>query len=208
MKLGVAWVRQCVVAVSMLVMMTVMLGVAYPAVVWGVSRLDRSGAEGSAVTDSSGCVVGSSLIGVDPQVAPGLPDPYLHARVVGSADNAMAAGDPAASAASNQGPNSDKLARWIDERRTVIAEREGVRPEQVPADAVTGSGSGLDPDISVAYAQLQVPRLARVNGLSVEQVRTVIDRHTDGRQFGFLGEPTVNVLEVDLDLGLTAPNCG
>jgi K+-transporting ATPase ATPase C chain len=208
MKLGVAWVRQCVVAVSMLVMMTVMLGVAYPAVVWGVSRLDRSGAEGSAVTDSSGCVVGSSLIGVDPQVAPGLPDPYLHARVVGSADNAMAAGDPAASAASNQGPNSDKLARWIDERRTIIAEREGVRPEQVPADAVTGSGSGLDPDISVAYAQLQVPRLARVNGLSVEQVRTVIDRHTDGRQFGFLGEPTVNVLEVDLDLGLTAPNCG
>jgi K+-transporting ATPase ATPase C chain len=119
----------------------------------------------------------------------------------------MAPGDPAASAASNQGPNSEKLTRWIEERRTIIAEREGVQPEQVPADAVTGSGSSLDPDISEAYAQLQVPRLARVHGLSVQQVQAVIDRHTDGRQFGVLGEPTVTVLQVNLDLGLTAPDC-
>jgi K+-transporting ATPase ATPase C chain len=207
MKLGVAWMRQCVVAVAILVMMTVILGLAYPAVVWGVSRLDRSSAEGSAVTDSAGCVVGSSLIGIDPQVAAGQPDPYLHARVLGSADDPMAPGDPAASAASNQGPNSEKLTRWIEERRTIIADRERVRPDQVPADAVTGSGSGLDPDISEAYARLQVPRLARVHGLSVEQVQAVVDRHTDGRQFGVLGEPTVNVLQVNLDLGLSAPDC-
>jgi K+-transporting ATPase ATPase C chain len=201
------WIRQCTVAVAVLAAMTVILGIAYPAVVWGVSRLDTTSAEGSQVTDRNGCVVGSSLIGIDPQVAPGEPDRYLHARVLGSADDPMAPGDPAASAASNQGPNSEKLAGWITERRDLIATREGVAPDQVPADAVTGSGSGLDPQISEAYARLQVPRLARENGKSVEEIEQVISEHTAGRQLGFLGQARVNVLEVNLDLGLTAPGC-
>ena len=208
MKLGTTWIRQSVVAVAVLVMMTVILGVVYPAVVWGVSRIDRSSAEGSVVTDSAGCRVGSALIGIDPQTEPGRPDGYLHARVLGAADDPMAPGDPAASAASNQGPSSVTLAGWIESRRAIIAEREDVRPDQVPVDAVTGSGSSLDPHISPAYADIQVPRLARVHRMPSEQVREVIDSHTEGRQLGVLGEPRVNVLEVNLALGLTAPNCG
>ena len=208
MKLGTTWIRQSVVAVSVLVMMTVILGVVYPAVVWGVSRIDRSSAEGSVVTDSAGCRVGSALIGIDPEAEPGRPDGYLHARVLGAADDPMAPGDPAASAASNQGPSSVTLAGWIESRRAIIAEREDVRPDQVPVDAVTGSGSSLDPHISPAYADIQVPRLARVHRMPSEQVREVIDSHTEGRQLGVLGEPRVNVLEVNLALGLTAPNCG
>lgn len=208
MKLGTTWIRQSVVAVAVLVMMTVILGVVYPAVVWGVSSIDRSSAEGSVVTDSAGCRVGSALIGIDPQAEPGRPDGYLHARVLGAADDPMAPGDPAASAASNQGPSSVTLAGWIESRRAIIAEREDVRPDQVPVDAVTGSGSSLDPHISPAYADIQVPRLARVHRMPSEQVREVIDSHTEGRQLGVLGEPRVNVLEVNLALGLTAPNCG
>ncbi|PHV64598.1 potassium-transporting ATPase subunit C [Williamsia muralis] len=208
MKLGTTWIRQSVVAVSVLVMMTVILGVVYPAVVWGVSRIDRSSAEGSVVTDSAGCRVGSALIGIDPQAEPGRTDGYLHARVLGAADDPMAPGDPAASAASNQGPSSVTLAGWIESRRAIIAEREDVRPDKVPVDAVTGSGSSLDPHISPAYADIQVPRLARVHGMPPEQVREVIDSHTEGRQLGVLGEPRVNVLEVNLALGLSAPNCG
>lgn len=208
MKLGTTWIRQSVVAVAVLVMMTVILGVVYPAVVWGVSRIDRSSADGSVVTDSAGCRVGSALIGIDPQTEPGRPDGYLHARVLGAADDPMAPGDPAASAASNQGPSSVTLAGWIESRRAIIAEREDVRPDQVPVDAVTGSGSSLDPHISPAYADIQVPRLARVHRMPSEQVREVIDSHTEGRQLGVLGEPRVNVLEVNLALGLTAPNCG
>ncbi|MGY3555712.1 potassium-transporting ATPase subunit C [Williamsia sp. R60] len=208
MKLGTTWIRQSVVAVAVLVMMTVILGVVYPAVVWGVSRIDRSSAEGSVVTDSAGCRVGSALIGIDPQAEPGRPDGYLHARVLGAADDPMAPGDPAASAASNQGPSSVTLAGWIESRRAIVAEREDVRPDQVPVDAVTGSGSSLDPHISPAYADIQVPRLARVHGMPPEQVREVIDSHTEGRQLGVLGAPRVNVLEVNLALGLTAPVCG
>lgn len=202
-----AWIRQGVVALSVLVVMTVILGLAYPAVVWGVSRIGSTSAEGSQVTDSRGCVVGSSLIGIDPQVPAGEPDRYLHARVLGSADDPMAPGDPAASAASNQGPNSEKLAGWIDARRQVIAARESVDPARVPVDAVTGSGSSLDPHISQAYAELQVARIAKENQISPEQVRAVIADNTDGRQLGFLGQSTVNVLQVNLDLGLTAPSC-
>lgn len=203
-----SWIRQCVVGLSILLTMTVILGVAYPAVVWGVSRIGSTSAEGSQVTDSNGCVVGSSLIGIDLQVPEGEPDKYLHARVLGSADDPMAPGDPSASAASNQGPNSEKLAGWIDARRAIISTREGVMPAQVPPDAVTGSGSSLDPDISEAYAELQVPRIARENRISELQVRDIIKNNTDGRQLGFLGQPTVNVLQVNLGLGLTAPNCG
>ncbi len=202
-----SWLMQCVVGLSILLAMTLILGAGYPALVWAVSRVGSTSAEGSQVTDAGGCAVGSSLIGVDPRVQAGQPDKYLHARVLGSVDDPMAPGDPSASAASNQGPGSDKLAGWIDARRLIIATREGVTPAQVPPDAVTGSGSGLDPDISQAYAELQVPRIARENQISQERVRALIKAHTDGRQLGFLGQPGVNVLQVNVGLGLTAPNC-
>ncbi|NDZ97368.1 potassium-transporting ATPase subunit C [Streptomyces sp. SID6673] len=199
--------RQCAAAVGVLLALTVLLGVAYPAAVWAVSRIGAGSAEGSRLVDARGCAVGSSLIGVDPQAPAGQPDPYLHARVVGSADDPMAPGDPAASAASNKGPGNEDLKAWIDARRSIIARREGVAPSAVPADAVTGSGSDLDPDISQAYAALQVPRVARANGMSEQQVRAIVDQNTSARQWGFLGESRVNVVKVNLALGRTAPSC-
>lgn len=201
------FVRQLVTAIIALLALTVILGLAYPAVVWGVSRITSNSAEGSQITDAKGCNVGSSIIGVDPKVAAGAPDPYLHARVVGSADDPMAPGDPAASAPSNKGPNSSTLSEWIAARRAIIAERESVSPSAVPADAVTGSGSGLDPDISPAYAALQVPRLARENHLPEQRVRALIEENTSGRQLGFLGQARVNVLKVNLALGHTVTSC-
>lgn len=199
-----SFARQCVAAIGVLLALTVVVGVAYPTVVWAASRLNADAAEGSQATDSRGCAVGSTRIGIDPAAAPGTPDSYLHARVLGAEDDPMGTGDPAASAASNQGPNSEMLARNVNARRALIAERERVAPSEVPVDAVTGSGSGLDPDISPEYAELQVPRIARNSGRSEQQVRDIVARHTSGRQWGFLGQPRVNVLAVNLDLGHTA----
>lgn len=203
------FLRQLRVGVLVLLLLTVVVGAAYPAAVWAISRLHASGAEGSPLTDVNGCVVGSRLIGVDPQVPPGTPDPFFHLRVVGSvADgDAFTPGDPAAALPSNQGPSSEVLARFVEERRAMIATREGVSVQDVPVDAVTGSGSGVDPHISPAYAALQVPRVARVTGLGEQRVRELVAEHTDGRQLGFLGAERVNVPELNVALGSTAPRC-
>ena len=107
---------------------------------------------------------------------------------------------------SNYGPEEPALVKAIKERRAEIAEREGVDPSQVPPDAVTASGSGLDPDISVAYADLQVPRVAAANGLSEDDVRKLVDDNTAGRTWGVLGEPHVNVLMLNLAVREAAQN--
>lgn len=205
--------RQLRPALLAVVLATVVCGLVYPAAVWAVSRIGSDHAEGSALRDANGCVVGSALEGVDPSPAPGAPDPYFHTRVVGSSDEedpraaAMAPGDPAGGAPSNLGPSNPTLADWIATRRQVVAEREHVTPEAVPVDAVTGSGSGLDPHISPEYAAIQVPRVARENRLDEARVRELVDEHTDGRQLGVLGQPRVKVAELNVALGLTAPDC-
>ena len=123
-------------------------------------------------------------------------------------DDLFAPGDPAASAASNLGPSSETLAAPSSMRGALGSpRRENVDPDAVPVDAVTGPGSGLDPHISPAYAAIQVPRVARVNGLSEDRVRELVAEHTDPRTFGFLGAERVNVGELNLALGLTAPGC-
>lgn len=190
--------RHAMVGLVVLLAFTAVLGVGYPVLVWGFSRTVAASADGSLVRDDAGCPAGSGLIGTDLQVPAGQPDPYLHGRV---------SGDPAVSGPSNLGPNSPRLRDLVEERRAVIAAREGVDPARVPADAVTGSGSGLDPHISPEYAALQIPRLARVNDRTPEQVRAVVRRHTEGRQFGFLGSSRVNVLAVNSDLGHRVPDC-
>jgi potassium-transporting ATPase KdpC subunit len=106
-------------------------------------------------------------------------------------------GDPSTSGGSNQGGFSAKLLDQVRERRALIATREAVDPAQVPADAVTASSSGVDPHISPAYADLQVPRVARVTGLPEAQVRQLVADATDGRVLGILGEPAVNVPRLD-----------
>lgn len=108
--------------------------------------------------------------------------------------------DGAASSGSNLGPENPDLVAAIEERKTAIAEREGVSPDEVPADAVTASGSGLDPHISVAYALLQVPRVAEARGMSEQDVRAVVESRIQGRDLGFLGEERINVAELNLAL--------
>ncbi|MGV0157202.1 potassium-transporting ATPase subunit C [Rhodococcus sp. GB-02] len=209
MRFTIGFAKQVWAGLLVLLALTIVLGVIYPAAVWGVSRISSGSAEGSPVTDAAGCVVGSAWVGVDPQVAEGQQDPFFHNRVVGSVsdEDAFATGDPAAALPSNQGPSSEILAGFIIERRAAIAAREGVDPTSVPVDAVTGSGSGIDPHISPAYAELQVARVAANNGISEDKVRDLVAEHTDGRQLGFLGAERVNVLELNLALGLTAPTC-
>ncbi|MFW0789354.1 potassium-transporting ATPase subunit C [Gordonia sp. CPCC 205333] len=199
--------RQLAVAFAVLAALTVVLGLAYPAGVWLVSRIDSHAAEGSRMSDARGCGIGSSLIGVDPKPGVGQADWYLHSRVAGTVDDAMAPGDPAASAASNLGPNNPDLHTRIDLRRSYIAARDGVAPSAVPVDAVTGSGSGLDPDISITYANLQIARIAREGRLPESKVRQIIADNTAGRQWGFLGQPRVNVVRVNVALGHVVAVC-
>ena len=105
--------------------------------------------------------------------------------------------DALGSAASQLGPNNPDLIAAIEERRAAVAAFEGVPPESVPADALTGSGSGLDPEISPAYAAIQVARVARTRGVDEARVQELVKEHTRGRTLGFLGEPRVNVVELN-----------
>jgi potassium-transporting ATPase KdpC subunit len=209
MRFAIGFLKQVWAGLLVLLALTAILGVLYPAAVWGVGRIASGSAEGSPVHDAAGCVVGSRWVGVDPQVPAGEPDPFFHNRVVGSVADGdpFAPGDPAAALPGNQGPSSEVLAGFIEARRAAVAEREGVPAQDVPVDAVTGSGSGIDPHISPAYAQLQVPRVAEVTGLGEDRVRELVAEHTEGRQLGFLGAERVNVLELNVALGLTAPGC-
>lgn len=194
-------VRTHLSALRMLLVMTVVLGVAYPLLVTGVSQAAFHHQANGSLVKVDGRVVGSSLIGQtfdlpkkNPNNAdePARPDPkWFQPRP-------SAGGyDPAATGASNLGPNSEELARTFRERREAIAAFDGVQPTQVPTDALTASGSGLDPDISPAYAREQVARVARARGLDQARVAALVERHIQGRNLGFLGQQHVNVLELN-----------
>ncbi|WP_031468883.1 K(+)-transporting ATPase subunit C [Sciscionella sediminilitoris] len=199
MRWFTAVLRQAGAGLRLLIVLTVILGICYPLAVYGVSRIPglQSNAEGSQVK-LDGQVVGSRLIGVDPVAKNPAADPYFHNRASASAKGALGPADPSTSGGSNLSGDSTELRGLVLERKEAIAKREGVTPDRVPADAVTASGSGLDPDISPAYAALQAPRVARVNHLDPGAVRRVIAEHTAGRQLGVLGAPTVNVLQLNL----------
>jgi K+-transporting ATPase ATPase C chain len=177
------------IAILMTVVTTVLLGVIYPLVVTGLAQvLFHDKANGQLVV-RNGQVVGSRIIG-QAFTAPG----YLHSRP-SAAGNGY---DAANSGGTNLGPTNHLL---IDRVSSDVARLQAENPGQpVPIDLVTTSASGLDPDITPAAAEFQVPRLARERGLSDDQVRHIIRQHTQGRQLGFLGEPRVNVLEVNLAL--------
>jgi potassium-transporting ATPase KdpC subunit len=184
-------IRRGIVA---LVVFTVVCGLAYPLLVTGIGQAAfRKTASGSLVTRDAK-VVGSSLIGQsfgsDPKWFWGRPS---------------AAGkdgyDPTASGASNLGPTSKALAEDVKERLDAILKADpGTTAAQVPAELVTASASGLDPDISPAAAEFQVNRVARARGLDPSIVRALVKAHTEGRMLGVLGEPRVNVLELNLAL--------
>lgn len=171
-------------AIVMIGLFTLVLGGAYPLVVTGVAQgLFPAQANGSLVRDDRGQVVGSALIG-----QPFASAAYLHPRPSAAGDGY----DASASSGSNLGPLNPDLAARVAEEAVAIRTEDG--NGVIPADAVTASASGLDPDISPAYARLQAARIAGARGIPVEQVQSVIDAHTEGRTLGFLGQPHVNVL--------------
>ncbi|MGW4057433.1 potassium-transporting ATPase subunit C [Amycolatopsis sp. NPDC004747] len=189
-------VKQTWAGLRVLLVMTVLLGVLYPLAVWAVARIPglEGNAEGSLVTQN-GQAVGSTLIGVDPVPADPAHDPWFHTRPSALAKDALGPGDPSTSGASNKGPYNEDLVKTIGERKDAIAQREGVTPDQVPPDAVTASGSGLDPAISVAYADLQAARVAKNTGLPLDRVKQLIEQNTSGAG---IGVPGVNVLPLNL----------
>jgi K+-transporting ATPase ATPase C chain len=191
-----ALVRQTAVGLRVLLVCTVLLGVLYPLGIWAVSRLPglAAPAEGSVI-NVNGQAVGSALIGIDPVPADPSHDPYFHTRPSASASTALGQGNPSSSGGSNKGDFNSDLVAIIQQRKQEIAQREGVPVSAVPADAVTASGSGVDPDISVAYADLQVARVARTTGLPMATVQQLVAEHTTG--YG-IGIPGVNVLELNL----------
>jgi len=175
---------------------TVLVGIAYPLLVTGAAAVVAPWrANGSLVTDTgehttdAGEAVGSELIGqlVD--------DPALFQPRPSAAGDGY---DTLSTYGSNYGPEDPDLITAIKERKAEVAEREGVRESDVPPDAVTASGSGLDPHISVEYADLQVPRVAAANDLDEADVRRLVDDNTTGRPLGVLGEPAVNVLLLNI----------
>jgi K+-transporting ATPase ATPase C chain len=208
--------RQLAAALRVFLVLSVLLGIAYPLAMTALAQLVFPRQADGSLVESGGKVVGSELIGQAFTVqstenggpatdADGLPvmapDPaYFQMR-----PSAAGTGyDPLATSASNLGPENEDLVALIEERRTAAAELDGVEPAAVPADALLASGSGLDPHISPAYAAQQVARVARERGLEVAEVRRLVADHTDGRALGFLGEPAVNVLMLNLALDARA----
>lgn len=186
-----ASLRRAVVATLVLAVVT---GGLYPLVVWALAQgLFPVQARGSLVVDANGVIRGSRLIG---QGFTG--ERYFHPRPSAAGANGY---DASSSGGSNLGPTSRKLRDLIQERIAIYRAENGV-PETnaVPADAVTASASGLDPHISPANARIQATRVARVRGLTPSQVETLIAAHTDPAGLGFLGQPGVNVLTLNLAL--------
>jgi potassium-transporting ATPase KdpC subunit len=182
--------KQSLAGLRILIVLTVLLGVVYPLGVWAVSRLPglRAAAEGSMTQ------AGSALIGVDPVAQDPDHDPYFHTRPSAGSKDPLGPGDPSTSGGSNKGSGNEDLVALVQQRKDLIARREGVEESQIPPDAVTASASGLDPQISPAYANLQVTRVARENGLAESQLRQLVtDNTTQG-----IGTPGVNVLKLNL----------
>ena len=189
--------RQYWVAIRAMLIFTAVLGIGYTAVITGVGQLALNSNANGSLVEADGQTVGSSLIGQSFTDADGaaLPE-WFQSRPSAAGDGY----DGSASSGSNYGPESDDLKAAITDRRSAIAELEGVDEDDIPADALTASASGLDPHISPAYARLQVERVAEARDLPVAEVRDLVDAHVQSPDVGFLGEPTVNVLELNIAL--------
>ena len=186
------FIRQVRPAFLAVVVFTVICGLAYPLVVTAVAQLGWKDTANGSLIDRNGVVVGSELIG-----QPFTSAQYFHPRPSAAGDGY----DGAASSGSNLGPNNEEFLATVAFRVAAYRADNGLGPtELVPVDAVTASASGLDPHISVRNADLQAPRVASARGLELDQVLALIDDHTTQRPLGILGDPGVNVLELNLAL--------
>jgi len=181
-------------AVLLTVVLTVLLGIVYPLLMTGISQvLFPNQANGSLIRDSSGTVIGSGLLGqnfTQPE--------YFHPRPSAAGADGY---DATASGGSNLAPTNQKLIDAVTDRTAAYRAENGLAADApVPVDAVTTSASGLDPDISPANALIQVSRVAKARGMTEDQVRSMVYQYTEGRTFGILGEPRVNVLRLNLAL--------
>ena len=187
--------KNLLTAILMTIVTTILLGLIYPLLVTGLAQVAfPDQANGQLIRRADGTIIGSRIIG-QPFTGPG----YFHSR-----PSAAGAGyDASASSGSNLGPTSQKL---IDRVKAQVEDLQKENPSKpIPIDLVTTSGSGLDPHISPAAADFQIPRVARERGLNENDVRQIVSVHTEGRTFGLLGEPRVNVLELNLDLDKRKP---
>jgi K+-transporting ATPase ATPase C chain len=183
-----------IVAMKFTLITTLLFGLVYPLAVTGLSHLLFPKQANGSLIEKNGQILGSRLIG-----QPFTSDKYFHSR-----PSAAGSGyDATASSGSNLGPTNQQL---VDRVKQDVAKLQQENPGvAIPADLVTTSGSGLDPDISPAAAEFQIPRIARARGIHVETLRPLVARHTQQRQWGILGEARVNVLELNLDLDASSP---
>ncbi len=187
--------RTHAVAARCLLLLTLVLGLAYPLAITAAGQLALPWQANGSALASGGVTVGSSLIGQSFTDEQGRPlQRYFQPRPSAAGDGY----DGAASGGSNLGSQNPELVATITQRRHDIASLEAVPPADIPADALTASASGLDPHISPEYALLQVRRVAAARGLSEASVRRLVEASIQGRELGFLGEPTVNVLRLNL----------
>ena len=198
------WFRQHIAALRTLLVFTVICGIIYPLVMWGIGQVAfHNQANGSLVT-YNGKVVGSSLLCQEFVYANGNPIPqYFQPRpsdaiLAGAKDDYGC--DPRYSTASNLGPNNPVLIKNIKQEQQEIAKFDHVKISQIPADAVTASGSGLDPDISPQNAAIQADRIAAARHVSPAAIMALVKQYTQGRTLGFLGEPRVDVLNLNIAL--------
>jgi potassium-transporting ATPase KdpC subunit len=190
-------VRTHWVAIRAMLLFTLVLGVGYTLVVTGIGQLALPAQANGSVVRSGDEVAGSALIGQSFTDADGNPLPeWFQSRPSAAGDGY----DAGASSGSNWGPENGDLIAAIEERQAQIAEFDGVSVDEIPADAVTASSSGLDPHISPEYALLQVARVAEARGLEESEVRELVESRIQARDLGYLGEPTVNVLQLNLAL--------
>jgi len=190
-------IRPLWTALRALLVLTVVLGLAYPLAITAIGQLALPSQSNGTLLSSDGEVIGSSLIGqsfTDDDGA-ALPE-WFQSR----ASAAGAGYDGGASSGSNYGPENTDLIAAIEDRKAAVAEREGIPESEVPADAVTASASGLDPHISPEYALIQVARVAQARGLDEASIRSLVESRIQERDLGYLGEPRVNVLELNLAL--------
>ena len=184
--------REFWISVRMTIVLTLLLGIVYPVVMTVIGHVFFAHQADGSLVQRNSTVVGSELIGQS-----FASNKYFHSRPSAAGNNGY---DPTSSSGSNLGPTNKTLIDAVSKRVKDTSEAEGVPASQVPIDLVTSSGSGLDPDISPAAADIQVQRVAKARGLNADTVRQLVQENTHGRWLGLFGEPGVNVLKLNLAL--------